>query len=102
MTKKVACPTSVKRLVPLAAHSFAESDTTRQPDAGCMTIPLDGFTRWSGLKHIIPMSHESVRQRELANRFPKRVQLGSARCVGWPNRELHRWFADPANYRAEG
>lgn len=65
-----------------------------------LTLPLDGFTRWNDLKRIIPLSHESIRQRELKGRFPKRVQLGSARCVAWPNRELHRWLADPAGYRA--
>jgi prophage regulatory protein len=68
-----------------------------QPDA--LSLPLDGYTRWADLKRIIPMSHEAVRLREIAGRFPKRVQLGSARCVGWPNREIHRWMADPANYR---
>lgn len=65
-------------------------------------LPLDGFTRWADLRQIIPLSHESVRQRELAGRFPRRVQLGSSRSVGWPNREIHRWMADPTNYRAEG
>jgi len=65
-------------------------------------LPLDGFTRWADLQQIIPLSHESVRQRELAGRFPRRVKLGSERSVGWPNREIHRWLADPANYRAEG
>ncbi|VWC44395.1 helix-turn-helix transcriptional regulator [Burkholderia lata] len=72
------------------------------PDAAQATpqsLPLDGFTRWSDLKHFIPLSQESVRTRELAGRFPKRVQLGSARCVAWPNREIHRWLADPAGYR---
>ncbi|MBN3850144.1 AlpA family phage regulatory protein [Paraburkholderia sp. Ac-20342] len=64
-------------------------------------LPLDGFTRWSELKHIIPLSHESIRQRELKGCFPKRVQLGSARCVAWSNREIHRWLSDPAGYRAE-
>ncbi|WP_084170036.1 helix-turn-helix transcriptional regulator [Paraburkholderia ferrariae] len=64
------------------------------------SLPLDGFTRWADLKRLIPLSHESVRQRELKGRFPKRVQLGSARSVGWSNRELHRWLADPAGYRA--
>lgn len=66
------------------------------------SLPLDGFTRWADLKLIIPLSHESVRQRELAGRFPLRVKLGSERSVGWPNREIHRWLADPANYRVEG
>ncbi|MBW5807463.1 AlpA family phage regulatory protein [Burkholderia sp. COPS] len=63
-------------------------------------LPIDGFVRWADLKHFIPVSHETVRQRELAGRFPKRVQLGSARSVGWSCREIHRWLADPAGYRA--
>ncbi|CAJ0689583.1 hypothetical protein LMG18102_01134 [Ralstonia mannitolilytica] len=82
---------------------MAKTQTT--PNSGAQpepqSLPLDGFTRWNELKHIIPLSHESVRQRELKGRFPKRVQLGSARCVAWPNREIHRWLADPANYRSE-
>lgn len=65
------------------------------------SLPLDGFTRWNDLKRLVPLSHEAVRLRERAGRFPKRVQLGSARCVAWPNRELHRWFADPAGYQAQ-
>lgn len=66
-----------------------------------LSLPLDGFSRWNDLKKIIPLSHESIRQRELNGRFPKRVQLGSVRCVAWPNREVHRWLADPSGYRAE-
>lgn len=64
------------------------------------TLPLDGFTRWNKLRLFVPFSHETIRQREKAGKFPRRQHLGSARCAAWPNRELHRWFADPANYRA--
>ncbi|RQQ13279.1 AlpA family phage regulatory protein [Burkholderia stagnalis] len=67
---------------------------------GPQSLPFDGFTRWNDLKRFVPLSHESVRKRELAGRFPRRVQLGSARCVAWKNSEVHRWFADPAGYRA--
>jgi predicted DNA-binding transcriptional regulator AlpA len=84
----------------MAANSRNTSSTAGGAQPEPLVLPLDGFTRWSDLKHIIPMCHESVRQRELAGRFPKRVQLGSARCVAWPNREIHRWLADPAGYRA--
>ncbi|ARL99628.1 transcriptional regulator [Burkholderia pseudomallei] len=63
-------------------------------------LPLDGFTRWADLKRLVPFSHETVRRRECAGRFPKRVKLGSSRTVAWPNRELHRWMADPTGYRA--
>lgn len=83
----------------------AISQSTSPRDEGQsepLALPLDGFTRWNNLKRIIPLSHESIRQREIKGRFPKRVQLGSARCVAWPNREIHRWLADPAGYRAEG
>ncbi|MBU9221060.1 helix-turn-helix transcriptional regulator [Burkholderia multivorans] len=64
------------------------------------TLPLDGFTRWADLKRFVPFSHETIRRREGAGRFPKRVKLGSSRTVAWPNRELHRWMADPTSYRA--
>ncbi|MDR8106181.1 AlpA family transcriptional regulator [Burkholderia cenocepacia] len=63
-------------------------------------LPLDGYTRWADLKHLIPLCRESIRLRELAGRFPKRAQLGSSRSTAWPNRELHRWLADPDGYRA--
>ncbi|KGS95054.1 helix-turn-helix transcriptional regulator [Burkholderia pseudomallei] len=67
---------------------------------GTEALPLDGFTRWADLKRLVPMSHETVRLRERAGRFPKRVKLGSSRTVAWPNRELRRWMADPTGYRA--
>lgn len=73
------------------------TDALHQPQS----LPLDGYSRWRDLRKFIPLSHEAIRQRELKGRFPKRVQLGSARCVAWPNRELHRWFADPLGYRVE-
>ncbi|WP_080436350.1 helix-turn-helix transcriptional regulator [Burkholderia ubonensis] len=85
----------------MAAHhrkALPSGSVQYEPQA----LPLDGFTRWADLKRIVPLSHESVRLRERAGRFPRRVQLGSARCVGWPNRELHRWLADPVGYRVEG
>lgn len=94
--KKQSAP---KGITPIRADHVnpARAALTEPP-----SLPLDGYTRWADLKRFVPMSHEVVRQRELAGRFPRRVQLGSARCVGWKNRELHRWFADPAGYHAEG
>ncbi|AWG33573.1 helix-turn-helix transcriptional regulator [Burkholderia cenocepacia] len=71
-------------------------------DPALQALPLDGYSRWPDLSRLVPLSRESIRQREIAGRFPRRVQLGSQRCVAWPNREIHRWLADPANYRAEG
>jgi prophage regulatory protein len=65
------------------------------------TLPVDGLSRWNDLKQFIPFSRESLRQRELQGKFPRRQYL-TKRCAVWSNREIHRWFADPLNYRAEG
>ncbi|HDR8987704.1 AlpA family phage regulatory protein [Burkholderia vietnamiensis] len=78
-----------------------------QPHAGPLNpapqgLPLDGYSRWADLSRLVPLSRESIRLRENAGRFPRRVQLGSQRCIAWPNREIHRWLADPSNYRVEG
>jgi len=98
--------TATERNVPPSGRAInikaASVSPTSAPFPSPQSIPLDGYTRWRDLRRFIPLSHESVRQRELAGRFPKRVQLGSARSVGWKNNELHLWFADPAGYRAEG
>ncbi|VWB73607.1 helix-turn-helix transcriptional regulator [Burkholderia lata] len=74
----------------------AAGDTLPEP----RSLPLDGLTCWNDLKAFVPFSRETVRKRELEGRFPRRQRL-SQRCAAWPNRELHRWFADPAGYRAE-
>ncbi|WP_206953335.1 helix-turn-helix transcriptional regulator [Trinickia acidisoli] len=83
---------------------MAKQTTTAQPSGGAhsspKSLPLDGYTRWNDLRNLVPGSREWVRLREKEGRFPKRVRL-SQRCSAWPNRELHRWFADPAGYRAE-
>lgn len=65
-----------------------------------IALPIDGLSRWKDLQHFIPMSRESVRQREMQGKFPRRQYL-TKRCAVWSNREIHRWFADPLNYRAE-
>jgi prophage regulatory protein len=64
------------------------------------SLPLDGFSRWNDLRAFVPFSRETLRKREIEGRFPKRVHI-TQRCAAWPNRELHRWVADPVNYRAE-
>jgi len=63
------------------------------------SLPLDGFSRWNDLRTFVPFSRETLRKRELEGRFPQRVHM-TLRCTAWPNRELHRWFSDPVNYRA--
>ncbi len=64
------------------------------------SLPLDGFSRWNDLRAFVPFSRETLRKREIEGRFPKRVHI-TQRCAAWPNREVHRWLADPASYRVE-
>jgi len=64
------------------------------------SLPLDGFSRWDDFRRLLPFGRETLRLREIAGKFPRRVYF-SVRCAAWPNRELRRWLADPANYRAE-
>ncbi|ACQ98474.1 phage transcriptional regulator, AlpA [Burkholderia pseudomallei MSHR346] len=46
------------------------------------------------------MSRETVRKREQEGKFPRSIRL-SLRCTVWKNREIHRYLADPLNYRAD-
>lgn len=83
-----------------------KTTSTPPPNSACLptpdVLPADGYSRWSTLKAFVPFSRETLRKRELAGLFPKRLHLGSERCAAWSNREVHRWLADPANYRVKG
>ncbi|ONC26905.1 transcriptional regulator [Burkholderia pseudomallei] len=35
----------------------------------------------------------------MEGRFPRSIRL-TQRCTVWKNREIHRYLADPLNYRA--
>lgn len=64
------------------------------------TLPVDGMSRWSDLKKILPISREKWRQLEKAGKAPKIIRMG-IRCSFQNNREIHRWLADPLNYQVE-
>ena len=63
------------------------------------TLPLDGLSKWGDLRGSIRLSRETVRQREKEGKFPRSIRL-TQRCTVWNNREIHRYLADPLNYRA--
>lgn len=63
------------------------------------TLPADGMSRFSQFKPFCPISKERFRQLAKEGRAPQPIRLG-LRCTMYPNRELHRWLADPVNYRA--
>lgn len=65
------------------------------------TLPADGMSRWNQIVPFSPFSREKFRQLVIAGRAPQPIKF-SERCTAYSNRELHKFFADPLNYRAEG
>ncbi|VVD29961.1 helix-turn-helix transcriptional regulator [Paraburkholderia dioscoreae] len=82
------------------AKTYSEQPTGSAYLFPSESLPLDGFSRWNDLKVFVPFSRETLRKREIEGRFPRRQHL-TQRCAVWPNRELHRWFADPVGYQAQ-
>ncbi len=64
------------------------------------SLPLDGFSRWSGIKIFSPVARDKFYKLAKAGLAPQPIKL-SSRCTVYSNRELHRWFANPLAYRAE-
>ena len=71
------------------------------PDVQQVSLPFDGMSRWNQIAPFSPFCREKFRQLVRAGKAPQPVKF-SERCTAYPNRELHRFFADPLNYRAEG
>lgn len=71
------------------------------PDFHQVNLPFDGMSRWNQIAPFSPFCREKFRQLVRAGKAPQPVKF-SERCTAYPNRELHRFFADPLNYRAEG
>lgn len=63
-------------------------------------IPSQGFSRWSAIAPLATLSKEKFRQLSIVGRAPQAVRL-SSRVTVYSNIELHKWFADPVNYKAE-
>jgi len=63
-------------------------------------LPIDGFSRWGDIKHIIPVSKEKWRQLSRDGFAPPIIRFG-LRCSFQENREILRWLSDPLSYRAK-
>jgi len=64
------------------------------------TLPASGMSRWNQIAPFSPFCRETFRQLVKAGKAPQPVRF-SARCTAYHNSELHKFFADPLNYRAE-
>ena len=63
------------------------------------TLPAIGKSRWKDIEEFCPFSREKFRQLSKAGRAPQPERMG-IRITYYCNKELHRWLADPLNYRA--
>lgn len=70
-------------------------------DSAKQSLPFDGMSRWNQIAPFSPFSREKFRQLVRAGKAPQPVKF-SERCTAYSNRELHKFFADPLNYCAEG
>jgi prophage regulatory protein len=73
---------------------------TMNADSTPKTLPADGLSRWSQIAPFSPFCREKFRQLVLDGKAPPAIRI-SPRLTAYKNRELHRFFADPLNYRAE-
>jgi prophage regulatory protein len=65
------------------------------------TLPLTGKSRFKSFEPLTPFSREKFRQLSRAGLAPQPERMG-VRCTFYDNGELHRFLADPLNYRAKG
>ena len=62
------------------------------------TLPAVGKSRFSQFQKFLPFSKEKFRQLSKGGKAPEPERMG-IRCTYYDNRELHRFLADPINYR---
>ncbi|MBU3562361.1 MULTISPECIES: transcriptional regulator [unclassified Polynucleobacter] len=63
-------------------------------------LPLSGMSRFSQFQKFLPLSREKFRQLSKAGKAPKGMRMGS-RLTMYSNQELHRFFANPLNYKSK-
>lgn len=73
-------------------------DTNKLPEPE--VLPATGKSRFNQFKKFIPFSREKFRQLVKEGRAPQPVRMG-IRCTFYDNVELHKWLADPLNYKVD-
>lgn len=64
-------------------------------------LPFTGKSRWPKIAKFSPVSRETFRKLSKEGRAPQPERMG-IRCTFYDNAELHKWLADPVNYRVGG
>ena len=65
-----------------------------------VALPIHGCSRWSQFKPFSPFSRETFRKLSIAGLAPQPIRMG-IRMTMYSNVELHRFLADPLNYRVK-
>jgi prophage regulatory protein len=63
------------------------------------TKPPERLIRQPELLRLTGLSKRTISRFEGAGRFPARQKLGP-RAVGWPERQVSAWIANPTRWRA--
>ena len=63
-------------------------------------LPKTGWSRFESFAHFLPFSRAKFRRKKKKKRAPVPIRLGS-RITFYKNEELHKFFDDPLNYRAD-
>ncbi len=92
------CPASVEveRGAQSADTGFGQSEVAPANSYG-----LDPLISMADLPPICGLSRASLYRMRSAGAFPAGIKVGPARRL-YPAREIRRWLADPAGYRADG
>ncbi|WP_244117629.1 helix-turn-helix transcriptional regulator [Burkholderia contaminans] len=62
-------------------------------------LPAMGLSKWAQIAPFIPCCRETWRKLVIAGKAPQAIRL-SENCTVYKNEEIHRYLADPVNYRS--
>ncbi|PEH87130.1 transcriptional regulator [Burkholderia gladioli] len=68
--------------------------------ASAPVLPAVGLSKWSQIQPFIPFCRETWRKLVIAGKAPQAIRL-SETCTVYRNEDVHRWLADPLNYRQD-
>ncbi|PRG76142.1 transcriptional regulator [Burkholderia multivorans] len=78
-----------------------EAASKKEPDGLILPVlPAMGLSKWAQIAPFIPCCRETWRKLVLAGKAPQAIRL-SENCTVYKNEEIHRYLADPLNYRQQ-
>ena len=76
-----------------------EAASKKEPAGPILPVlPAMGLSKWAQIAPFTPCCRETWRKLVLAGKAPQAIRL-SENCTVSKNEEIHRYLADPLNYR---